>query len=101
MQRLHDLLHRYLWIETVNLVEVDVVGLETREGGFDGIEDRRAREAGAVHVVARVGESGVSEGEGPDVGCHGEVDLVEDDDTLSWDVVLRGGIRVRSFVVGT
>ena len=48
----HGLLQRRLVVVAVGLVEVDVVGLQPREGQVDGLEDVLARQAPVVRAVA-------------------------------------------------
>lgn len=54
MQRAHRLRNGHAGVKAVYLQEVNVWGVEAREGGVDGVEDARAGEAVLVDVVTGV-----------------------------------------------
>jgi hypothetical protein len=72
VQRLQRLLDRRRIVEAVDLVEIDVVGAEAAQAVVDLVEDRLARQAGAVgagpHAVEHLGGEHdlVAPGEVPD-----------------------------------
>lgn len=85
MQRAHRLLDGHDGVETVDLEEVDVRGVEALEGALDSVEDRRAREAGVVDVLGRVEEVGLNQGELVGVAADDVCKAVSD----SWREVSR------------
>jgi hypothetical protein len=51
MQRLHCLLNWGIWVESVDLQKVDVVGIKALERSIDSVEDCLARQTTLVCVV--------------------------------------------------
>ena len=62
VQSPHGLLHWRRSVESVDLQQIDVVRLQASKAAVSLIEDRGAREAGGVDVVALVFEGGVEGG---------------------------------------
>lgn len=89
MQGLHSLLERGVIIKTVDLQQIDVVGVEAGERVVDLVEDRRARQEAAVNVVLGARER-VAVQVVPHLGLLADppVALGHDDHLVARDVVV-------------
>ena len=85
MQRLQRFLDRRRVVEAVDLVEIDIIGAEPAQAVVDLVEDRLARQAGAVRAGAHAVEH-----------LGGEHDVLAPGEILDGaaDDLLRGAVRI-------
>lgn len=89
MERFHGFVDRCLWVEAVNLKQVDVVRLKALQRGIDRVEDRIAGQARLVNEVSLVAKVRMHECADGWVRVNEPIALREDENLFSRNVILR------------
>jgi len=88
VERLHRLVDRRLWVEAVDLKEVDVRELQTLQRRFDSIEYRCTRQARLVDEVSFIPQVWLEDSAHAGIGMDEAVALCEDENFVPRDITL-------------